>query len=75
MTWFALLYFVAIIAVYVMLLRFNIVPRDPFGVKTRAQQQSARRGQSGSASSQKSQNRSNGKRAATVVQNSKMLEK
>lgn len=75
MTWFALLYFVAIIAVYVTLLRLNIVPRDPFGVKARAQQQNSRRGQTGAATSTRSQNRSNGKHASATLQDSKTVRK
>ncbi|HEU5441984.1 MAG TPA: hypothetical protein VFU88_22075 [Ktedonobacterales bacterium] len=36
MTWFALIYFGAIIGLYFVLLRFNILPKDPFGTRAAA---------------------------------------
>jgi len=37
LSWFQLLYFGAILIFWVLLLRFNIIPRDPFGTKAQAQ--------------------------------------
>lgn len=41
LNWFQLIYFAAILVFWIVLLRFNIIPRDPFGAKAQAQARAA----------------------------------
>jgi hypothetical protein len=41
LTWFSLIYFSLLIGLYVVLLRFNILPKDPFGTKAQARERAA----------------------------------
>lgn len=58
MTWFALIYFGAIIGLYFLLLRFNILPKDPFGTRAAANR-SAQSSGSGAGSTVGAGTRSN----------------
>lgn len=59
MTWFALIYFGAIIALYFVLLRFNILPKDPFGTRAAASRSAQGGGSSSNSTTARTTSRSN----------------